>query len=126
MRISDWSSDVCSSDLFGTRTHKKLHLHLFELAHAHNKLTRNDFVAKSLPNLGNPKGNFHPAGLLNVQKIHKNALSRFGTQVNHIAISGSCSHLGGEHQVKLPDIRPVAGTGYRTGNLVFLNRSEEQ
>src|SRR3546814_18223243 len=39
MRISDWSSDVCSSDLLGRHGQRPAHIHFFISADDHRKLT---------------------------------------------------------------------------------------
>ena len=71
---------------FGSGANKKLHFHLFKFAHAENKLTCYDLVSESLTGLRNTKWNFHTRCLLHVQKIYKNALRSFGTQINGIGV----------------------------------------
>src|SRR3990167_5553793 len=76
---------------FFTRTHKKLHFHLFELAHTEDKLARYDLVPERFSDLSNSKRNLHAARFLNIQEVHKNTLSRFRTQVNRRSIAGNGS-----------------------------------
>ncbi|KAF5053164.1 hypothetical protein DSECCO2_401160 [anaerobic digester metagenome] len=90
--------------------HKILHLHLLKLAHAEDKLAGDYFVAESLADLGNPERDLHTAGLHHVQKVHKNTLGGFRTQKDGIGFLADRAHLGGEHQVELPHLRPVART----------------
>ncbi|MCY1538223.1 hypothetical protein D9M68_737520 [compost metagenome] len=103
-----------------TRTNKKLHFHLLKFTHPHDKLAGNYFIPEGLTDLGNTERNFHPAGLLYVQKIHKNALCCFRTKVYLFTTLGHGTKLCAEHQVKLAYIGPVLCSAYRTGNFVFF------
>ena len=59
---------------FLTGTHEELHLHLFELAHAENKLTGHNLVAESLANLCDAERYAHTSGFLNIEIVlHKYA-----------------------------------------------------
>ena len=100
-QYSNHSSSVPGAD-------KELHLHLFEFAHAENKLAGHDLVAESFAGLCNAEWDFHPAGFLHIQEIDKNTLGCFRTEVNHVGILAHRTHLGGEHQVELAHIGPVA------------------
>ena len=94
----------------GAGGHEVLHLHLLKFPHPKDELPGNDFVAKGFAGLGNPKGDFHATALLDIEEVHKNALGGFGPQVQGSAFAGYGAHFGGEHQVKLPNIGPVAGS----------------
>ena len=73
---------------FLTRANKELHFHLFEFAHAENKLTGYYLISKCFSDLGNTEWNFHAAGFLHIQVVYKNSLSRFRSQINfHGSIS---------------------------------------
>src|SRR5665647_1663979 len=67
--------------------HKKLHLHLFKLTHAEDKLPGNDLISEGFAYLSDTEGKLHAARLLNVKEIHKDALCGFGTQENLMALS---------------------------------------
>ena len=92
------------------RTNEELHLHLLKLAHAEDELAGDDLVAEGLPDLGNPEGHLHAAGLLHVKEVHEDPLCRLGTQVDLHRTLSRGAHLGGEHQVELTYLRPVART----------------
>src|SRR3954469_14874604 len=93
---------------FAARAHEKLHFHLLKLAHTEDKLTRYNFVAKCFTNLCNAKRYLHTRTLLHVEEVYKNALCRFGAQVNGVCFFCYRAKLGRKHQVKLADICPVA------------------
>ena len=95
----------------GAGLDEELHLHLLELAHAEDKLAGHNLVAEGLSDLGDTERNLHPAGLLDVQIVHKNALGGLRTQINEVGAVGRGAHGGGEHQVKLTHLGPVASTG---------------
>ena len=91
--------------------YEKLHLHLFELAHAEDKLAGHDFVAEGLTDLCDAEGQAHAAGLLHVEVVHEDALRRFGTQVNGGGAVGRRAHFCFKHEVELAHVGPVARTG---------------
>ncbi len=95
---------------FFSWTNEKLHFHLFEFAHAKNKLTSNNFISEGFTNLGNPKGNLHSSCFLYVQEIYENTLRRFWTQINYRSIARNRTHLRREHQVELSNFCPVFRT----------------
>ena len=95
---------------FRTGLYEELHLHLLELPHTEDELTSYNLVTESLTNLSDTERNLHTTGLLHVQVVHEDALSRFRTQVDLHRSIGTGTHLGGEHQVELTNIRPVLGT----------------
>src|SRR5690606_37844568 len=64
-----------------TRANKKLHFHLFEFPLAENKLARYDLVPESLSGLCYTERNFHPSGLLDIEKVDKNSLCGLRTKV---------------------------------------------
>ena len=99
------------------RTHEELHLHLLEFAHAEDELPRHDLVAESLADLRDAERKFHAARFLDVEEVDEDALRRFGTQVDRVGPFGRRSHLGGEHQVELPHLRPVARARNGAGDL---------
>ena len=66
------------------------------------------FVAEGLTNLCDAEGDLHAAGLLHVEVVDKDALCRFGTEVDGVAAFGSRSHFGLEHEVELTHLCPVA------------------
>ena len=104
------------------RTNEELHFHLFELAHTENELTGNDLVTESLTDLGDTERYFHAAGLLYVQEVDENTLCRFRAQIYFHGTIGSRSHLRREHQVKLADIGPVAGSGDRADDFAIQDQ----
>ena len=90
------------------RTDEELHLHLLELAHAEDELPRDDLIAERLADLRDAERNLHPAGLLYVQEVDENALSRFGAQVDRVGSFADRADLRLEHQVELAHFGPVA------------------
>ena len=95
---------------FRSRSHKKLHFHLFKFTHSENKLSCNNFVTKSFPNLCNSERDFHASGFLHVKVVHKNSLGSFWTKVNFRSSFCGCSYFCCKHQVKLSNICPVSRT----------------
>ena len=93
---------------FGSRLHEILHLHLLKLTHTENELTGHDFIAESLAYLCYAERQLHAACLLHIKIVHKDALSRLGTQVYLAGALSRRAHLGGEHQVELAHLGPVA------------------
>ncbi len=94
---------------------------MLKFPHPENKLPGYNFVPESFTNLGNTKRNFHPAGFLHVQEIHKYALGRFGAQVNGTGIFGYGTNLRRKHQIKLAYFGPVGGAGNRAFNIFGNN-----
>ena len=103
--------------------HEVLHFHLLKLAHAEGELTGYNLIAEGLAGLGYTKGDLHTPGLLDVEEVYKDALSGLGAQVHLVGAICYRSHFGGEHQVELTYVRPVAGTGYAAGNLEFFDEA---
>ena len=93
---------------FGARLDEELHFHLFELTHAEDELTGYDLIAEGLTDLCDAEGDLHAAGLLHVEVVDKDALCRFGTEVDGVAAFGRRSHFGLEHEVELTHLCPVA------------------
>ena len=106
---------------FTAGAYEKLHFHLLEFTHPEDELACHDLVAESFTDLGDTERNLHTSGFLDIQEVHENALSRFGTQVYLAGAFGRRSHFRGEHQVELTHFRPVASSGYRANNLVVNN-----
>ena len=96
-----------------------MHLHLLELAHAEDELTCDDLVAEGLTNLCDTEGDAHAAGLLDIEEVHEDALSRLGTQINVHGGVGAATHLGLEHEVELTNVGPVLGTADGVHDLVI-------
>ena len=93
---------------FGAGLNEELHLHLLELAHTEDELAGYYLVAEGLANLRYAERNLHSAGLLHVEVVHEDALSRLGTQIHLHRTVGRGSHLGREHEVELAHVCPVA------------------
>jgi len=98
--------------------HKKLHLHLFELPHPEDELAGDDLIPEGFANLGDPEGDFHPAGFLDVEVVDENSLGGFRAQVNLHRPVGGRTHFGGKHQVELAHFRPIAGARNGTDDLL--------
>ncbi|GIV36493.1 MAG: hypothetical protein KatS3mg032_0872 [Cyclobacteriaceae bacterium] len=110
---------------FFSGPYKKLHFHLFKLAHTKNKLAGHNFIAESLARLGNAKRYFHSAGFLNVKEVNENTLSGFGPQINFTRFIGQRADFGREHQVKLAHVGPVARARFGVGNFQICNKLPE-
>ena len=92
----------------GAGLDEELHLHLLELAHAEDELAGHNLVAEGLTYLCDAEGQLHAAGLLHVEVVDEDALSRLGTQVDGGGAVGRAAHLGLEHEVELAHLGPVA------------------
>ncbi len=99
------------------RAHEELHLHLLELAHAENELTRHDLVAERLADLCDTERQLHAARLLHVEEIDKDALRRLRTEVDRVGAFGQRADLRGEHQVELAHLGPVARARHGANDL---------
>ena len=101
-----------------TRADEELHLHLLELAHTEDELTGNDLIAEGLTDLCDTEGHLHTACLLHIEEVHEDPLSRLGAQIDLHRTVGRGAHLGGEHEVELTDLRPVARAADGADDLV--------
>ena len=101
---------------------EKLHLHLLKLLHPHDELSRHNLVPKRFSCLGDTKRQLHPSGFLHVQKVDKNPLGGFRTQIQTVFAGIRCAHLGAVHQVKLTYIGPISGATHRTNNPFRFNQ----
>ena len=91
----------------GAGRNEELHFHLLELAHAEDKLARHNFVSECLSYLRDAKRHFHAARFLHVQVVNKDALCRFGAQINLAGGIRQRTHFGREHQVELANVGPI-------------------
>ena len=80
--------------------HKELDFHLFEFAHAEQKVAWVDFVAEGLADLGNPKRQFATGGRQHIAKVSKDALGCFGAQIGKRIAVGHGANGGFEHHVE--------------------------
>ena len=101
---------------------EKLHLHLLKLLHPHDELSGHNLVPKRFSCLGDTKRQLHPTGFLHVQKVDKNPLGGFRTQIQTVFAAIGCTHLGAVHQVKLTYIGPIARATHRTNNAFRFNQ----
>ena len=92
---------------------EEFHLHLLELPHAENELACHDFISECLSDLGDSERNLHPAGLLDIEILHENALGGLRTEVNLVVGITGIADLGAEHQVELTHVGPVGSSGNR-------------
>ena len=105
----------------GTRFHKKLHLHLFELTHTEDKLAGYDLISERFSYLCDTERQLHATGLLHIEIVYEDTLCRFRTQINPISTLRSGAHFGGKHEVELPHIRPILRTGDRINDAFIEN-----
>ena len=98
--------------------HEKLHFHLLKLPHTEYKSTRHDLISECLARLRYTKGYLHSARFLHIQEVHKYTLGCFRPEVDHICFLSHRAYFGGEHEVELAYIGPVAGATYSTAYLV--------
>src|SRR5450759_6727 len=82
---------------FTARLNKELHLHLFKFPHPEYELPGDYFITECFTYLCNPKRYLHSSGLLNIQKVDKDSLCGFRTQINFICSFRSRTYLGGKH-----------------------------
>ncbi len=102
---------------FLARTHEELHLHLLELAHTEYELPCHDLVAEGFTDLRNTEGHFHASCFLYIEEVDEDTLCGLRTEVDFHSAVGGRTHLGGEHEVELAYIRPVACAGDRANDL---------
>ena len=87
--------------LRGIRVAEEFDFHLLELARAEREIPRRDFVAKTLADLSDSKGNLHAAAVADVFEIHKDALSRLRPQKCRVIICAERTDNRLEHQIEL-------------------------
>src|SRR5437762_7400976 len=76
----------------GAGLDEELHLHLLELARAKYEIARSDLVAESLADLRDAERNLLPRRLLDVEKIHVDALRRLRPQIDRKSTRLNSSH----------------------------------
>ena len=116
-------SPVVEPFIFGTRRDKVLHLHLFEFARAEQKILGVDLVAKGLADLGDSKGKLFSHRRLDIQKVDKDTLGGFGTQIDPAAVLFHGADKSLEHQVEIARFGenfPVAAHWALTGCSLLL------
>ena len=79
---------------------EKFHLHLFELAGAENEIARRHLVTECFADLRDAERQPHARGVQHVFVFQKNALRRFGTQINFGVLVLKHADIGVEHQIK--------------------------
>src|SRR6185503_8684787 len=84
------------------RMAEELNLHLLKLARAKREIPRRDFVAKTLPHLGNSKRHPHAAAVEDVFEVDEDALSRFRAEKRGVFLGAKRADDGLEHQVEIP------------------------
>ena len=80
---------------------EELHLHLFELAGAEDKVAGCDLVAEALTDLGDTERRLLTGCLLHVHEVGEHALSCFGAQEDLVARTLDRTSMGLEHKVEL-------------------------
>ena len=98
---------------FLSGAYEKLHFHLFELAHAEDKLTSHNLVAECFSYLCDTEGYAHAACLLHVKVVDEDTLCGLGTEIHGHRAVGGRAHLGAEHEVELTHLGPVLCAGNR-------------
>jgi hypothetical protein len=83
------------------RLDEELHLHLLELARTKDEVSGCDLVAKRLADLGNAERDLLARRLLDVEKIHVDALRSFRTQIDDGGRILERSHESLEHEIEL-------------------------
>ena len=99
-------------------THKELHLHLFEFAHTEDELASHNLVAEGLADLCDAEWDTHAADLLDIQEVHKDALSCLRSQIYIHRRIGAAAHLCLEHEVELTHVGPVLGAAHGIHDLI--------
>ncbi len=84
---------------------EELHLHLLEFARAKREIAGSDFVAETLADLGNAKGDLHTRAVDDVLEVHEHALGRFGTQKRDALFTTQGPDDRLEHQVEFAGLR---------------------
>ena len=97
----------------GAGTAEELHLHLFEFPHPEYELTGYDFVAECFSYLGDSERYLHSAGLLDVEVFHEYSLGGLRTEIDLVVRRTGVAYRGAEHQVELPYVGPIGGSGDR-------------
>src|SRR5215813_3331139 len=98
------------------RAHEILHLHLLKLASAKDEISRRYFVAKRLANLRNTEWQLAAAGRQDIEKVNKNSLRSFRSQINQRGrvIFSRGSDVRAEHQIEGPRLRKISRPAIRT------------
>jgi hypothetical protein len=84
----------------GARPHEELDLHLLELAHPEDEVTRGDLVAKGLADLGDAEGQLPGGRVKDVLEVDEDTLRRLGPQVGVGTLVGHRPDIGLEHHVE--------------------------
>ena len=56
----------------------------------------------------------HTASFVDVEEVHEDALGGFRTEIDRVGAVRDRPQFGGEHQVELANVSPIARTGDRT------------
>ena len=96
-------------------------LHLLEFAHAEYEVSGGYLVSEGLAYLSDAERDLLSRRPLNVDKVDKDALSRFRTQINGVlrVLGNALERL--EHKVELTDIRKVMLATRRAEDVVVLD-----
>src|SRR3546814_2573711 len=106
MRISDWSSDVCSSDLAGDRATVARAITLVESRKAEHRALAQDMLVRLLPHAGAA----HRVGITGVPVVGKSTF-----------IEALGTHLTGQgHKVAVLAVDPTSG---RTGGSILGDKT---
>ena len=87
---------------------EKFKFHLFEFAHAENKVSGGDFVTERFTYLAYTERNAHTRGTLNVFEVYEYALCGFGAEINGVYAVFGNALKSFEHKVELSYRRKIA------------------
>ncbi len=75
--------------------------------------------------MGYAERQLHTARFIDIEEVHKNALSGLRTEINGVGALGHGAEFCGKHQVELAHVGPVAGAGDGAHNAQFLDEGLE-
>ena len=102
-----------------------LDLHLLELARAEGEIAGRDFVAESLANLGNAKGQFPAHGIEDIAEIDKDPLSGFRPHVHKAGVVTRIhgADAGAKHEIERARGRQILRTALGADKFFGLDSS---
>ena len=104
------------------RLAEEFQFHLLKLTGAEGEVARGDLIAEGLADLAYAEGQLPAGGPLDILEVDKNALGGLRAEVDGVLGVLGDPLEGLEHQVELPDVRPVELAAGRTADIVLLHK----
>ena len=100
---------------------EEFQLHLFKLTHTEYEITGSNFVSERLANLSNTERHFFTACSLDIGKVYKNTLSRFGAEIQFIFAVLRDTLKSLKHEIELTNIGKIMLSAVRAGDSLFFD-----